>query len=116
MISEKVQSIKDKFGFVDDFKTMFSSIKNYLFTKGEQIPIISINLGNAEGKYNYGNTAYALDMTWYSRYKPLIDNIIIAFAYISFIFLVFKRLPDIISGAGAITKNVDNISNYKGDD
>lgn len=42
-------------------------------------------------------------MTWYSRFKPTVDLIIIAYSYISFAFLVFKRAPDIISGAGAIT-------------
>ena len=45
-------------------------------------------------------------MSWYSRYKPFVDGIIIGFSYLSFTFLVFKRLPEIISGSGAITDTV----------
>lgn len=42
-------------------------------------------------------------MSWYARFKPTVDLIIITYSYISFAFLVFKRAPDIISGAGAVT-------------
>ncbi len=40
--------------------------------------------------------------------------VFIAIFTIMFIFNVYKRLPDIISGAGAITSNALHISNFKG--
>jgi len=104
-LEEKINSIKEKFGFVENIKTIFNTVTNNLLEGEPEVPKIEINLGNSEGKYDYGNTAYVLDMTWYLRYKPTVDLIIVAFAYIGFIFLVYKRLPDIISGAGAITHN-----------
>lgn len=90
---------------------MMGGIQSYLLDSEYQIPVIRINLSKAEGKYNYGQNAYVLDMTWYERYKPTIDNIIVAFAYLTFIFMVFKRLPDIISGAGAITEKSEDVEN-----
>lgn len=108
-ITSKITSIRNKFAFVDEFKTMINDIKAYLLDKESIIPVIRLDLGNAEGKYKYGDTAYILDMTWYLRYKPTVDKIIIAFAYLGFIFLVFKRLPDIIAGTGAITDKTDDL-------
>ena len=110
-INNKINSIRSKFAFVEEFKTMMGGIQSYLLDSEYQIPVIRINLSKAEGKYNYGQNAYVLDMTWYERYKPTIDNIIVAFAYLTFIFMVFKRLPDIISGAGAITEKSEDVEN-----
>ena len=105
LINEKIGLIREKFGFVENIKTIFNTVTTNLIEGEPEVPKIEINLGNTEGKYDYGDTAYVLDMTWYLRYKPTVDLIIVAFAYIGFIFLVYKRLPDIISGAGAITHN-----------
>jgi hypothetical protein len=105
VLQEKINIVKDKFAFVDTFKTLFVRVKTYLLDGEPEIPTIYINLSNAEGKYNYGTSGTVLDMTWYARYKPVVDGLIIAFTYLSFIFTVYKRLPDIISGDGAITHN-----------
>lgn len=45
-------------------------------------------------------------MSWYSRYKPIGDGIFLSFAYIFFIWNLYKRLPDIINGAGMVTEIV----------
>lgn len=87
---------------MDNIKGAFDDILLVLDDTTEEIPKITINLDNVESKYNYGDTALVLDMSWYGRYKPFVDTIIIAFSYLGFIWLVFKRLPDIISGAGMI--------------
>lgn len=107
-ITDKVDAIKEKFGFIENIKSAWNSISNIITSENEEIPKIEIDLSKAEGKYNYGGKVLALDLTWYSRFKPTVDLIIIAFSYISFTFLVFKRLPDIISGAGAVTKTKDD--------
>ena len=75
----------------------------------EEIPKIEIDLSKAEGQYNYGDKVLALDMSWYTRYKPAVDAIIVAFSYIGFVFLVIKRLPEIVSGSGAITERSDDV-------
>lgn len=102
-VNEKVNEVKAKFEFIENIKSAWNEISDLITSSDEEIPKIEIDLSKAEGKYNYGGKVLALDMTWYSRFKPTVDLIIIAYSYISFAFLVFKRAPDIISGAGAIT-------------
>ena len=99
----KINSIKNQFAYVDGLKENFAEVSGYLLQGSSKVPVITINLGNAESKYNYGSTSKVLDMTWYSRYKPTVDLIIIALVYIAFIWNVFKKLPSIISGASATT-------------
>lgn len=114
-IDEKLTLIKQRFDFVDSIKSLFAEMNSYLIDGSMQVPEITINFGNAEGKYNYGGSAKVLDLSWYARYKPTVDKIIIAFTYIGFIFLLYKRLPDIISGAGAITEKGHDIVTGKRD-
>lgn len=113
-LSEKIDLIKSKFDFVDNIKLAWNNASELFVDGDEKVPKISIDLSKSEGKYNYGTTAFALDMSWYSRYKPSVDAVIIAFSYLAFIFLVFKRLPEIISGSGAITIGTTKISDKGG--
>ena len=102
-LNEKIDSVKEKFAFIDSIKDAFDDISSLLSDSNETVPNFTIDLSSVNSKYNYGATAVALDMSWYSSFKPFVDGIIIAFSYISFVFLVFKRAPEIISGSGAVT-------------
>lgn len=67
-------------------------------------PSVNVNLSAAEGKYNYGlKTVNLLDVSWFSRYRKYTDPFISAMLWIGFIWLLAKRLPDILNGAGMIT-------------
>ena len=106
-LTEKIDSVKEKFVFIDNISEAFDNVSSLLTDGNEAIPQMTIDLSKAESNYNYGSTVVALDMAWYSRYKPYVDGVIIAFSYISFIFLIFKRAPEIIKGSGAITKGLE---------
>ncbi len=106
-LTEKIDSVKEKFAFIDNIKDAFDNVSALVTDGNETVPVMTIDLSQSEGNFNYGTSAVALDMNWYSRFKPYADGIIIAFAYISFIFLVFKRAPEIIKGSGAITKGIE---------
>ncbi|MEM0174285.1 MAG: hypothetical protein QXI16_07255 [Sulfolobaceae archaeon] len=100
--------VKEKFSFIENIKSVWGNVTGLVEDGTPQIPKISIDFRNAENTlYNYGGKMYILDMTWYSRYKPFVDGLIIGFSYLGFVFLVFKRLPAIISGSAAITNKVD---------
>lgn len=109
-ISSKIMEIKQRFGFVTHLQNNFVELKEYLFDSGNEIPKITINLGNTEGKYNYGQSAKVLDLTWYARYKVSVDLVIVALVYMFFIWNTYKRLPDIIGGSGAITSIIKTSS------
>lgn len=107
-LEEKINVVKEKFGFIDSIKSSWENISSLLVNGEEKVPKIEIDLSRAETKYNYGGKVLALDLSWYARYKPTIDNFIVAFSYISFVFFVFKRAPEIISGAGAKTQKEED--------
>lgn len=110
--NEKFNNVKSFYGFIDGIKSTIQYITNYFYSTTGKVPKITIDLSKAEGKYKYGNEAIALDMTWYSRFKPYGDAIVIGFCYIIFFWTVYRRLPDIISGAGAIVDKTSDITKY----
>lgn len=90
--------IKSKFAFIDGISEFGTNLIDILFNSDPEIPKIIIDFGLAESKYNYGGRTYALDMTFYARFKPLVDNIIVSFSWLAFVYWFYKNLPEIISG------------------
>ncbi|WP_313165831.1 hypothetical protein [Sedimentibacter sp.] len=115
-MNANISEIKESFAFVEEIKTIQQSVFN-AFNQSAQRPVISMDFSKANSKYGFdkGGTTFALDFAWYSTYKPAVDIIIIAFSYAIFILNVFRRLPEIISGSGAVVVTDNKISNYKGD-
>lgn len=109
-IREKVDIVKGKFAFVDNIKEVSSDLIDFMQNEDAKIPVIYINLGASKGKINYGGNTKILDLTWYAPYKPVVDAFIIGFSYLMFFWMVWKRLPDIISGVGAVTEKSIHIS------
>ena len=48
---------------------------------------------------NFGNMS-AINLSWYAPYKQTVDNIVSGFLWLAFVWLVFKRVPNIIQGVG----------------
>ncbi len=90
--------IKSKFAFIDDISAFGTNLITILFNSDPEIPKIVIDFNLAESKYDYGGRTYALDMTFYARFKPLVDNIIVSFSWLAFAYWFYKNLPEIISG------------------
>lgn len=70
-------------------------------TDFSQPPTFTVDLTTAESKYNYGTSAIAIDFTWYSKYKPMVDIVLSSIIWVVFIFNTFKDIPNIISGVGS---------------
>ena len=68
-------------------------------TFDEDIPVITMNLGKAESKYNYGGVVTALDFSWFAKYKPTTDAILSGILWLLFIWRLFVKLPGIINGS-----------------
>lgn len=100
--AEKVVVLTDNFEFVTSIIETVNLISDFFDSVGSgEVPKISINLSLAESKYNYGSTAYALDMSWYSRYKPTVDKLLSAIMWLFFLWRMFCALPGIISGTAS---------------
>lgn len=101
-LTDKVNALRDRFAFADSIIGTCTEIADIFKTFTGTPPKIEIDFGNAESKfgYDYGGQAYALDMTWYARYKGTVDTIVGAFIVGGFIWRLRHNLPNIIAGVG----------------
>lgn len=107
-VTERWNSIRERFSFVDSIsETADIIIRFFKDTIFDEPPKIYINLGNAESKYDYGSSAYCLDMTWYARYKPIVDPFLSGWIWLCFIYRVYTKLPSIIGGVAGDFQTVD---------
>lgn len=102
-----VDSVKDKFSFTDNIVQNANDIKDYIVNTQETHKYyITIN-----HKYLSGEVCI-IDLSWYEPYKPTVDAYICAFAYLSFIWHMFCKIPDLIGGS-SISSYVSDIQAYK---
>lgn len=78
-----------------------------VITDTSSVPVFYVTVG--QNKYFSGQVK-VLDLSWYEPYREYGDSVICIFAYLGFLWRIFIRLPDIISGAGASTDVVDKYS------
>lgn len=105
-IGLRVAQIRNRFAFVEDVANTFGYIVGYIDNAVSKVPSIKVNLNNTETEYNYGSGEIeVINLNWYVRYKPYADTVIVGFTYIWFFMTIYRRLPDIISGAGAVVNN-----------
>lgn len=69
-----------------------------VITDTSSVPVFYVRVG--ENKWFSGDVK-VLDLSWYEPYREYGDTVICIFAYLGFLWSIFIRLPDIISGAGA---------------
>lgn len=96
---EKVGKMQEYFKFKDDMEVIIYEFKRNIFGI-KPSPVLKIPIGKPSSqKYNYGTGGYVIiDVSWYAKYKDFGDKIILAFAWVFFIWRVFVHLPGIISG------------------
>lgn len=98
-IKDKVSYLRSKFGIIDSVSGTVSVLGDFFDTVSDGVPPkIEMHLNKAESEYNYGDTAVALDMSWYARYKPTVDVILSSMIWLFFVWRVFVKLPSIIGG------------------
>lgn len=59
---------------------------------------------------------YSIDFSWYAPFKGTVDNVISAFMYLGFLIAFWKRLPEIINGAGVATVSYADFQDVKFED
>lgn len=99
LVNDITGAFSSKFGFVEDLKKIGDDF--FGMSAGDP-PEVWIHLERAEGKYLYGGTVKALDMSWFQRYKADTDRILGGFLWVAYLWLLFRRLPDILGGAGLV--------------
>ena len=59
----------------------------------------------------YGGTEIFVDFAWYAEYKPTVDAFLSGFLWLAWLWLVFKRLADIINGVGMASDYAGDLEN-----
>lgn len=99
-ITTRWLAIRSRFSFVDTISETAQIIFRFFAETSFDIPpTIKIDFGYAESEYNWGGETFCLDMTWYARYKPIVDTFLSAWIWIVFLMRLYTHLPNIISGA-----------------
>lgn len=94
---ELIPSIfNDKFSFISDIQNYITSVFN-MFDTVEGAPIFKINV---DSKY-YSGELTVIDLNFYKPYKAYGDMVITALVYLFFIWRVFARLSNTISGVSS---------------
>ena len=109
-IGEKVNSIKDKFLFVDSVKLTINDITSVI-TNEESIPVFYVSV--LDNKWGIEGQVKVIDLSFYAPYKSYGDTIICCFAYAFFFWRVFINLSNIINGVGGSINTVSNIIKFK---
>lgn len=60
-----------------------------------------VDLGKGRGIYLGDTTHDLLDVSWYLEYKPLVDDLIVGFCWLVFLWNCYGALPRIIHGEGS---------------
>jgi len=112
-INNSFSEVKNKFGFSNEVTNNVNEMINAI-TNTSELPKFVLNVSSPV----YTGEVTVIDFSWYEPYKTFGDNIICIFAYSTFLWHVFLKLPDIINGVGASEyTNFDGmrneISHYK---
>lgn len=107
LISNTINAIKDKFGFSNNIINNANEIKDFI-TNTQETHKYYLNINH---KYLNGQVCI-IDLSWYEPYKPTVDAFICAFAYLAFIWQMFCKIPNLISGASA-SSYISDIQTYK---
>ncbi len=91
-----------KFEFIEQSKEIADNVISSIELNPAEPPNVTVNLSNADSKYNWGTEAICLDLSWYAPYKPVVDFFIICIVYGYFFWNLFRDLPNIVSGVAGV--------------
>lgn len=106
-INGLVDSVKCKFAFIDAVKSSTTDVQAVL-SGAEEAPSLTIHVKGT--KYSDEQDLKIIDLSWYRDYKTYGDIIITGFIYAFFIWRIFIKLPNIISGAGGSIDTISKVS------
>ena len=100
-LSQKVNSLRTRFIFADSILGTVDYLSQKLANLGQEPPVVYVDLGAADGSYDFGDKVVFMDLSWYEKYKPTGDAIISTFLWWFFVWRLFVTLPGIINGLPA---------------
>ena len=105
-----INNIKDNtfIGSANEMVTTFPEQLKSALTK-DSSPVLQFSTAGVKNKYfALPAKTYSIDFSWWAPFKGTADTLISAFMYLGFLIIFFKRLPEIIHGAGIARDNYND--------
>ena len=110
-LNDRISSIRNKFAFADSILSTAQGLLNMFNSiSGNNAPSITVHLSSKTSGAFYGDKDIVISLEWYKPYKPTIDALISGILWAGYIWLIIKRVPELIKGSGMITENVLSIN------
>ncbi len=96
--------IKDNtfIGSANEMVTTFPEELKGALTKDSSSVLQFSTAGVSNSYFSLPAKKYSIDFSWYAPFKKTADAVISAFMYLGFLIVFWKRLPEIIHGAGVM--------------
>ena len=104
----KIVACRAAFPLFDSIISTGKGLGGFFSGLGTRPPVIYIDLGSSTSWAIGGRTIF-LDLTWYSKYKPTMDNVISAFLWLLFAWRLFLKVPGLLRGEGG---TIDRLNTY----
>lgn len=107
LVDAKMAELRSKLGFIDDFMEAGEYLLNFVKNLGTgKPPVFTVSLWAS--KYMPAQTV-TIDLSWYAQFKPAVDLLVAGVIWVNFLLNMYKRLPEIINGVGAVTMTATKI-------
>lgn len=95
-------TVSEKFGFIESIKIAVADIQNM---------IENIENGTSEFTLDIKSDVYSgevvlFDLAWYAPFKAYGDLVFTGFAYVLFVWRLYRSIPNIINGVGSATTSI----------
>lgn len=105
---ELKEVFSEKFAFIDSIKIGIDGLIDVINNVGEA-PSLSVDV--AATKYTEAQKLKIIDMSWYKPYKSYGDVVLTVLIYVFFLWRLYIKLPNIISGVGGVVENTMDFIN-----
>lgn len=105
-----INNIKDNtfIGSANEMVTTFPEQLKSALSK-DSSPVLQFNTVAVKNSYfSLPAKTYSIDFSWWAPFKGTADALISAFMYLGFLIILFKRLPEILHGAGVVRDNYND--------
>lgn len=96
-ITELQNTVNEKFGFIDSIKIAISDIQNMIENIENGTSNFTVDI---DSEYYEGEVTL-FDLSWYAPFKAYGDLVFTGFAYVLFIWRLYKSIPSIINGVSS---------------
>lgn len=106
-IDSHITNLRQNFSFVDSIYTAGNTVITSLNTiSGNTSPEIIVHLSSKTFGASYGQKDVVINFEWYKPYKNTVDFLLSSILWVAYIWLLYKRIPEIIRGNGMISESV----------